>query len=547
MTKFAHFFSKSARPEFAGRYIDYAKLKAVLSPLAHKTGEANRQALVLQVSRTFLQELQSEIARLNVFVLEELELCAAERRDAVLGGVGVDDAKKAHALWRRTEALRAFAELNYAAIYKAAKKHDKRTGLSHAGAILETVEAQPFASLIDAGDASMSGPGTPGSVALARRAAAPLVSHKAASLPQLGLHSAVGHSDLAVGRAGPTAPPRAMSSPALVHSDAGLHAALLVAPRAIGAAAGAAGQRRVRAQSSAVDGIASEGGGRAPSRPGAGSELPPFSWGLLTSSAASHSLTGAATAGGPSPALTIRASLAAGEISALSNLTAALTTPALVREESTVGEMPSPPKSSPARSSSVLRSKKPPFDLRHAALTGRFVPTFRSEEGDVGATIPNTPAVTPGAAIADGETAAQRIEAALAHLTDTSAGRSVPLLSTAVPAQSRVPGAPAGEEAPRSFAHDVLSWDDSNADAAGVMLRQFETSVRSMHDFTNAALQVVAPHLASSAAQVRLWGASILLSGTLTTRILALHVTADRSRASEKVGETYACHNPVPS
>jgi len=124
-----------------------------------------------------------------------------------------------------------------------------------------------------------------------------------------------------------------------------------------------------------------------------------------------------------------------------------------------------------------------------------------------------TPTLTPGGAIAESLASEVHVARALDHLGDGSAGRAIPLIGTVLsplredakhllpaeePTHAEAADAEDARPQERAFAHSVLSWDDTHYSAAGVMLQQFERSLRALHDFTNAALKIVAPELAGA-------------------------------------------------
>ena len=138
--KFAKQLQAEANPRFAGHYINYKLLKKLLNVLPGQS--------IGSVSRHFLSALQRDVVGVNAFVLEHQEALRTERVaiDA-LRDSGADEAvllARERAVWHRAEELHDFAALNYTAVYKALKKHDKVLGLAQLGPGMALLDKQPF-------------------------------------------------------------------------------------------------------------------------------------------------------------------------------------------------------------------------------------------------------------------------------------------------------------------------------------------------------------------------------------------------------------------
>ena len=468
--KFSVHFAKCSSPRFAGHYIPYKLLRDRVRGLG-----ADRAK-----SAEFLQELMTAIASLNAYVVSEHASIGATRRSFFLEAVRDDDtSRRERALWRSAVELRDFAELNYTAIFKIAKKHDKYTGLSHAPALITSLDTQPFVVAV-------------------------LGSNAPSALHQL--------LDLDAGTAGGELEPihsqRRFDRDARVPSPRP-HAAL---PHSVSTpSVGVSPLPRASSRGDVAPTAVLEYRGRPPyqttsNRPRSASLGAHLSDHALASDRLMRSL------GEPRPGL----ACCGFQPSTSRHPTVTPDIP-----YTRTGAAPSVVQSSAPRA--VGPTVPPLRPLRHGALA-----LHRHVEG---AAHPQTPALTPFSVISGGAVAAAHVASSLSHLSDVSAGRAVPLVSSA-----EGPGLPASPPAPdtlhHSSSHGVdnssaqfgleldatvsgappnhprdtpsgLHWDDTNASAAGSMLQQFEVSLRAMFDFANAALRVVSPQLAAPGPQVR--------------------------------------------
>lgn len=117
---------------------------------------------VLDASARFMHALQGMLLRLNEFVLRTQQDIDVEQFEIgrLRASVPVRDAGGRRALverernaWRLSTDLRDFVELNYTAFYKAAKKHDKVTGLACLPDVMASVDAQPAFRMLGGGGA----------------------------------------------------------------------------------------------------------------------------------------------------------------------------------------------------------------------------------------------------------------------------------------------------------------------------------------------------------------------------------------------------------
>lgn len=174
--KFGKQIEEYELPEWKGHYLPYKQLKKELEKVAHPNGNSHgndeeQPAASKGLARTsswtamrkgsqdvneftdreWLQHVESEAKRIGVFVdrgidglnqqLEELQklisesgLAVVDHSEAIDAYASADEESshmKLHALQALgnvsigVQRLRAFAELNYAALYKILKKHDK--------------------------------------------------------------------------------------------------------------------------------------------------------------------------------------------------------------------------------------------------------------------------------------------------------------------------------------------------------------------------------------------------------------------------------------
>ena len=189
--KFGKRLDEASIPAWRDKYVRYKRHKKTINGADAARASSSDPALVRSaleaVSAAFLRDLQTDLDTLNSFVAAERRSQTAEAallvdarnqlRTLQAAGEGASaDAQQARALigargralWQAQRQLHEFAELNYEAVYKATKKHDKYVGIPRASRVLLLVDAQPFMELLHAdggagGDVSASGSSREGS------------------------------------------------------------------------------------------------------------------------------------------------------------------------------------------------------------------------------------------------------------------------------------------------------------------------------------------------------------------------------------------------
>jgi SulP family sulfate permease len=154
--KFAKRLEQEAQAEWRSQYVNYKALKKALKGAEDARaamqggGRPGRSSALLASSILFVQLLDGELDKVCRFITETqwrlhqsrvfIDDARAPGPTAEGDGERLDLVQLEHDAWMVASQLRAYAELNYVAFYKACKKHDKTTAFRLLPALMRVVD-----------------------------------------------------------------------------------------------------------------------------------------------------------------------------------------------------------------------------------------------------------------------------------------------------------------------------------------------------------------------------------------------------------------------